>query len=108
MNDPEEDFLEIPLSVYKLPVVHKNIPVAGGFYLRFFPYWFIKHATKKINKMGKPAIIYVHPWEFDPDQPRIKELEWHHYYRLSSTERKFKKLLRDFKFSSVKDTWGFE
>jgi polysaccharide deacetylase family protein (PEP-CTERM system associated) len=103
MNDPEDDFLEIPLSVYKLPIVHKNIPVAGGFYLRLLPYWFIKHAMKKSNKKGHPAIIYIHPWEIDPKQPRIKELKWYHYYRLSSTERKFKKLLKDFKFSSIQE-----
>jgi polysaccharide deacetylase family protein (PEP-CTERM system associated) len=100
-NNPEDDFLEIPLSVYSFPIVHKNIPISGGFYLRIFPYWFIKHAMKRINKKGHPAIIYIHPWEFDPDQPRIKELKWYHYYRLSSTERKFKKLLKDFKFSSI-------
>ncbi|MGB3459368.1 MAG: polysaccharide deacetylase family protein [Halobacteriota archaeon] len=103
VNNPEDNFLEFPLSVYKLPIVHKNIPVAGGFYLRFFPYWFIKHAIKKINKMGKHAIVYVHPWEFDLGQPRIKELNWLHYYRLISTERKFKKLLKDFKFNSIQE-----
>jgi polysaccharide deacetylase family protein (PEP-CTERM system associated) len=102
IDNPEEDFLEFPLSVYKLPIVHKNIPVAGGFYLRFFPYWFIKHAMKKINKMGQPAIIYVHPWEFDSKQPRVKELEWYHYYNLSNTEKKFKRLLNDFEFTSVR------
>ena len=99
----DEDFLEFPLSVYTFPIVHKNIPISGGFYLRMFPYWFIKHAMKKINKMGQPAIFYIHPWEFDPKQPRIKELKWYHYYRLSSTERKFKKLLKDFKFSSIQE-----
>jgi polysaccharide deacetylase family protein (PEP-CTERM system associated) len=101
-EDPEEEFLEFPLSVYRTPIVHKNIPVAGGFYLRFFPYWFIKHAIKVINKMSKPAIFYIHPWEFDPKQPRIKELKWYHYYRLGSTERKFKKLLNDFEFTSIR------
>ena len=68
----------------------------------------IRHAIEKINRIEQSAVIYVHPWEFDPKQPRIKELKWYHYYRLSSTEKKFKKLLKDFKFSSVKDTWGFE
>jgi polysaccharide deacetylase family protein (PEP-CTERM system associated) len=101
VNNPEDDFFELPLSVYKLPVVHKNIPVAGGFYLRFFPYWFIKHAMKKINKMGHSAIVYAHPWEFDLGQPRIKELNWLHYYNLPYTEKKFKKLLKDFEFTSV-------
>jgi len=102
IDNPEHDFLEFPLSVYRVPAVHKNIPVAGGFYLRFFPYWFIKHAMKKISKMGQPVIFYIHPWEFDQEQPRIKELEWYHYYRLNTTEGKFKKLLIDFKFTSVR------
>ena len=101
--DPEEDFLEIPLSVYRIPIVHKNIPVAGGFYLRFFPYWFIKHAMKKINGKNQPVVFYIHPWELDPKQPRIKELEWYHYHRLESTERKFRKILRDFKFMSIEE-----
>ena len=63
--DPEEDFLEIPLSVYRIPIVHKNIPVAGGFYLRFFPYWFIKHAMKKINgkKIRIRRELYNHALE---------------------------------------------
>jgi len=103
IDDPEEDFFEFPLSVYRIPVVHKNIPIAGGFYLRFFPYRFTKHAITRINKGGQPAIVYVHPWEFDPKQPGIKELRWYHYYRLSSTEKKFKKLLNDFEFTSVRE-----
>ena len=107
-GNPKEDFWEFPLSVYRIPVVHNNIPVAGGFYLRFFPYWFTKHAITRINKGGQPAIVYVHSWEFDTEQPRIKEFKWYHYYRLGSTERKFKKLLKDFEFSSIMDTWGFK
>ena len=102
IDNPEDDFLEFPLSVYRFPIVHKNIPIAGGFYLRFFPYRFIKHAMIKINKTGQPAIVYIHPWEFDPTQPRIKELKWYHYYNLSDTEKKFKRLLSDFKFMSVR------
>ena len=101
-DNPEEDFLEFPLSVYRIPVMQKNMPVSGGFYLRLFPYWFIKHAMKKINKNGHPAIIYIHPWEFDLEQPRIKEVKGGHYYNLSKTERKFKKLLKDFKFDSIR------
>jgi hypothetical protein len=85
------------------PLYPYHISSSGGFYLRFFPYWFIKHAMKMINKMGQPTVIYVHPWEFDQKQPRIKELNWLHYYRLISTERKFKKLLKDFKFSLIQE-----
>lgn len=101
-DDPEADFLEFPLSVYGIPVMHKNIPVAGGFYLRFLPYWFIRLAIRKINKIGQPAIFYVHPWEFDPAQPKIKEVKGGHYYNLSNTEKKFKRLLKDFEFASIK------
>ena len=100
-DNPEEGFLELPLSVFRIPIVRKNIPIAGGFYLRFLPYLFIKHAIKTINKMNQPAIIYIHPWEFDPKQPRISDHKWYHYYRLSKTEQKFRKLLKDFKFTSV-------
>ena len=102
IDDPEEDFLEFPLSVYRIPVVYKNIPIAGGFYLRFFPYWFTKHAITRINKGGHPAIVYVHPWEFDTEQPRIKDFKWYHYYNLSTTDKKFMRLLKDFDFVSVR------
>ena len=102
-DDPKEDFLEFPLSVYKIPVIKKNIPIAGGFYLRFFPYRFISHAIKKINKTNHLAICYLHPWELDSEIPRIKSLAWYHYYRLASTEKKIKRLLKDFKFTSTKN-----
>jgi hypothetical protein len=49
VNNPEDDFLELPLSVYRFPILHKNMPIAGGFYLRAFPYWFIKHAIKNLS-----------------------------------------------------------
>ncbi len=98
-----ENFLEFPLSAYRIPILNKNIPVSGGFYFRIFPYIFIKYSIKEINKLGRPVIFYIHPWEFDPNQPLVNELEWHHYIRLRSTEKKFKKLLNDFKFMSIRD-----
>ncbi len=95
--------IEIPLSVYRVPLLEKRIPIAGGFYLRFFPYFFIRHAINKLNKAGNVAVCYVHPWEFDPDKPRIDSLKWYHYYRLSSTEAKFRKLTEEFEFISTKE-----
>ena len=102
IDDLAEDFLEIPLSVYQVPGMSVNIPVAGGFYLRFFPYPFIKYALRKINKQNQVAVCYIHPWELDHQHPRIPSLAWYHYWRLSSTERKFRQLLRDFQFTSVR------
>ena len=101
--DPgKENFWELPLSVYKIPGINRNLPIAGGFYLRFFPYLFIKHSLEKINKLNQPAICYLHPWELDPDQPKIPGFKWYHYYRLADTEKKFRKLLRDFDFTSAR------
>ena len=102
-DDMNEEFLEFPPSVYKIPLINKNIPIAGGFYLRFFPYKFISYGIRKINRKGFPAVCYTHPWEFDLNHPRIKSIVWYNYYRLNSTEKKFKKLIRDFKFTSIRD-----
>jgi len=101
---PESDFWEVSPSSYHLPVIGRNLPVAGGFYLRFFPYWFIRHALKKINSCGHPAVCYLHPWELDPEQPRVSSISWHHYYGLSKTERNFSKLLKDFQFTTVRES----
>ncbi len=97
----DDDFMEIPLSVLKIPGISYNIPVAGGFYLRFFPYDFIKNALKIINLKKQSAVCYIHPWELDPGHPRVPMLKWYHYWNLSSTEKKIRRLLRDFKFTSV-------
>ena len=101
-NDPHGNFLEIPLSIYKIPLIKLNIPIAGGFYLRFFPYKFISYGIKKINQQNFPAVCYIHPWEFDLNHPRIKSIGWYNYYRLHVTEKKFKKLIKEFRFISIR------
>ena len=106
VNDPDSEFIEVPLSVYRVPLVRRNIPIAGGFYLRAFPYSFIKHGLKKIDNQGHVSVCYLHPWELDAEQPRVSGLGWYHYWRLSRTEAIFKKLLTDFDFTSVKEYFG--
>lgn len=70
------------------------------------PYNLIKYAIKSINKVKQPAVFYIHPWELDPNQPRINSYnlsyKWWRYYNLKNSEKKFKKLLNDFKFTSIK------
>jgi peptidoglycan-N-acetylglucosamine deacetylase len=95
--------VEVPLSVYKPPALGKNIPVAGGFYFRFFPYFFLSYALRKLNREGNVAVCYMHPWELDPGKPRVEGLKWYHYYRLSAMEGKFRKLVRDFRFISTQE-----
>ena len=99
--------IEFPLSTLRL--MGNNIPVAGGAYLRLFPYWLIRTAIKRLNANNKPAIIYFHPWELDPGQPRVHTgylTQLKHYGNLETTEAKLSKLLDEFKFTSVRDILG--
>lgn len=102
---PNERFLEFPLSVYRIPIVNVNVPIAGGFYFRFLPYWFIKSGIKRLNREKKPAICYIHNWELDSDQPRVKPLraQVYHYWGLSTAENKLRRLLNDFDFMSTRE-----
>ena len=100
----KHEIIEIPLSTVK--IAGRNIPFSGGGYFRLLPYGFIRWATKQMHNEGYPAVIYLHPWEFDREQPRIKAgriKSFRHYVNLHKTEEKFKKLLNDFKFTSIKN-----
>lgn len=91
--------LEIPISTVKL--FGRNLSFTGGFYMRFFPYRIIKQAMRKINSEGFSAVVYLHPWELDPDHPRLNlplRIKLTHYHNLASTEKKLRALLNDFDF----------
>jgi hypothetical protein len=97
--------IEFPLSTLKL--FGQNFPISGGGYFRLFPYSLIRNGLKSINqKERKPFIFYMHPWELDPEQPRVKGLSsrsnFRHYVNLDKTEIKFKRLLSDFQFSPIR------
>jgi len=100
-----KQLIELPMSVVRL--LGKNIPISGGAYLRVFPYWFFKWGLKQINKQGRPGMVYLHPWEIDADQPKIK-IQYKqgyslHYVNIANTERKLRKLLQDFPFAPIRD-----
>jgi len=101
-NDNSQSFIEIPPLTYKI-IPKLNIPIAGGFYFRFFPYFFIKKAIKNFNKLNKPAMIYIHPKDLDAEMPKIPGYGWHYYYGKKNIKEKFEKLLTDFHFSSVQE-----
>jgi polysaccharide deacetylase family protein (PEP-CTERM system associated) len=96
---------EFPPSTYR--IFGQNIPVCGGGYLRLFPIGIIKSAIEKINsKEHQPAIIYVHPWEIDIDQPRLNgrlRSNIRHYLNLKSTMPKLNTLLKAFEFKPFSD-----
>jgi polysaccharide deacetylase family protein (PEP-CTERM system associated) len=84
-----------------------NFPVAGGGYLRLFPYGLTAWAIRRINdKEGKPAMAYLHPWEIDPAQPRVAcswRSRFRHYQNLHSTEEKLSRLLQNFSWASMSE-----
>jgi polysaccharide deacetylase family protein (PEP-CTERM system associated) len=84
-----------------------RLPVGGGGYFRIYPYPFSRMALKGINKkLAQPFIFYLHPWEVDPGQPKIKTnwlSRFRHYNNLHKCEGRLKQLLDDFRFSTVKD-----
>jgi polysaccharide deacetylase family protein (PEP-CTERM system associated) len=95
---------EFPLST--VVIFGKQMPLGGGAYLRIMPYWYNQWAIKRINQQGHPAIVYFHPWEIDPHQPR-KELStmsrFRHYFNLDIMELKIRSLLKDFVFCPVRE-----
>lgn len=98
--------LEIPPSTIRM--LGTNIPVAGGGYLRMFPYWFISRSIRAINGDGHPAVIYFHPWELDTHQKHIRggvRSRFRHYTNLKMFEVKLRRLLTDFRFSSISEVF---
>ena len=102
IEDLESELIEIPLATDRIPIIG-NIPIAGGFHLRFLPYFYIKYGLNKINNSNNSFIFYIHPKDLDPEMPKINEYAWHYYYNLSGATKKFEKILKDFEFCSVKD-----
>jgi len=84
-----------------------NFPVAGGGYLRLFPYRVTAWAIRRINdKEKQPAMVYLHPWEIDPEQPRVAcswRSRFRHYQNLHSTEQKLTCLLREFSWAPMSE-----
>jgi polysaccharide deacetylase family protein (PEP-CTERM system associated) len=98
---------EFPPST--LRVFGGNIPVAGGGYFRLFPYSFTSWAIRHLNQVERqPAMVYLHPWELDPDQPRISASwlsKFRHYQNLHSTETKCQKLLTEYAWAPMEEVF---
>ena len=100
----DNGLVEIPLSTYSFCRV--NFPVGGGGYFRLFPYFVFRNFLKKLNNQGKSAVLYLHPWELDAHQPRMKirfNYRLRHYINLEKTEWRLGKLLKEFKFVNLNE-----
>jgi len=102
-----EKLHEFPMSC--LEVFGGRLPFSGGGYFRLFPYSYTKLCMKRCNAQGRSAIFYLHPWELDPGQPRIKlprSKAIRHYRNLDQTEKRLDTLLGDFQFTTVREVLG--
>ncbi|CUS31801.1 XrtA system polysaccharide deacetylase [Candidatus Nitrospira nitrificans] len=81
-----------------------QLPTPGGGYFRLLPYSASRMVLKQFEKTGTQFVMYLHPWEIDPDQPRMEGpviSKIRHYLNLEWTEQRLKYLLRDFTFAPV-------
>jgi polysaccharide deacetylase family protein (PEP-CTERM system associated) len=100
--------IEIPITTVRC--FGRNWPTGGGGYFRFFPYAISRGLIARVNRIDqKSAIFYFHPWEIDPDQPRVKDAplksRFRHYVNLNHTEARLKRLLHDFQWGRVRDVF---
>lgn len=106
---PSGKIREFPLSTLPLKFAGKEyrLPIAGGGYLRLFPVWMVSYGIEKINRLeNQPAVLYFHPWEIDPGQPRIRagyRSRFRHYINLHKTEEKLRILLAKFDFGTMRE-----
>ena len=82
-----------------------NLPIAGGGYFRQLPYAWTKWGIDRVNRLERePVVFYTHPWEVDPEQPRMRvgsAKRVRHYRGLDRTTGRLRRLLEDFRFDSI-------
>lgn len=77
-----------------------RLPVGGGGYLRLYPWRLTRRLLRSVERGGRPFVVYIHPWELDPDQPHLgigsRLAQFRHYVNLKTTETKLHRLLDTF------------
>ncbi len=96
---------EFPLTTIRQ--AKNNFGIAGGGYLRLLPYSFTRWAIREVNEVERqPVMVYFHPWELDPEQPKISaplRSRFRHYTNLKGMQNKIECLLTEFRFSTVSE-----
>ena len=102
IHRPGGDLMEFPLAT--TTIAGAGLPAAGGGYLRHFPLALIRRAFREAGARSASATLYVHPWEVDPDQPRLPVglvTRVRHYRGLSQVLPRLEQLLTEFRFTSI-------
>jgi len=98
------ELVEFPPST--VPFLGRRFPFSGGGYLRILPLAFQKRGFRILSRSKLPAMIYLHPWELDPEQPRIRagfRARFRHYTGLGRTASRLRSLSRDFYFAPMSE-----
>lgn len=99
---------EFPVSTLRFG--QKNVPVAGGGYFRIYPLLATRYAIRRLNQEQQAAVVYLHPWEFDPEQPRVGGASlfsrFRHYTNLAKTYQRLKTLLTEFQFAPMQEVFA--
>ena len=106
IETPFGEIVEFPMATFRWNV-GPNLPVGGGGYLRILPYWYTKAGVQRAWREGLPVVSYVHPWELDPEQPRLSgplKSRLRHYTNLQGAEMRLRRLLALGDFSSFRDS----
>lgn len=99
--------------IFELPLMTTTlagwrVPAAGGGYIRHFPYGLTRRAFREHGRAGRSGMFYIHPWELDPEQPRL-DVSWlarrRHYGGLERTLPRLERLLAEFEFGSVEEVY---
>lgn len=102
LDRPAGRLLEFPMTTTVVGGV--RVPAAGGGYFRHFPYAVTRRAFREHTAAGIPAMFYIHPWEVDPQQPRLRApvlTRLRHYVGIARTEGRLERLLSEFRFTSI-------
>lgn len=100
-SDGAAQVTEFPVTTY--PLLGRNLPAGGGGYFRLYPLAVTRAVLRKMERLGRPAALYMHPWEFDPEQPRVAaspSQRFRHYVNLARTLPRLEALLSEFNFGT--------
>ncbi|MEE2657799.1 MAG: XrtA system polysaccharide deacetylase [Candidatus Latescibacterota bacterium] len=100
----DSGLVELPPTTWRFAGC--NLPTAGGAYFRLFPYTLSRFGLTQANAEGHPGVFYIHPWELDPDHPRLAlpyRVRVPHYYNLRATRSRLRRLLSDVPFTSASE-----
>lgn len=104
LETPAGSIVEFPLTTFEF--FGRRSPFGGGAYFRLLPYWYTRWGIRFLNlRENLPVCVYLHPWELDPEQPRMSgtlSSRIRHYLGLRNAPKKFQRLIGDFSFCPLR------